>query len=178
MARRFKDKRRKLSQKEWDNIKKLYQSKTATISEIATQYGISRTAIQLKAKQYHWYDLHQEITTAANGKSIVTIAKEEQYIGHDEIYSDDIVIEATSSLIADITLNHHDILKKQRELLNCYVDKLSNSGEEVQIRTLKTATECAKNIIELERKILGMDKQENTVNVNNNAIKISFVGKE
>lgn len=85
-------------------------------------------------------------------------------------------IAATAKLIKELTLEHIDILRKERSLLLNALNQLEtiDTQDNDYLRKLKMASDSTKTIIELERRILNMDKAENQPNVSV-GFNVSFV---
>ncbi|MBR7002840.1 MAG: hypothetical protein IKI11_09300 [Neisseriaceae bacterium] len=169
------DKRRKLTPSEWCAVRGLYETETMAVSKIARQYGISHTAIIKKANAENWQVKTEQIKAMADKQVALEMAKE--YLPRQkEKITEENFIAATAKLIKELTLEHIDILRKERSLLLNALNQLEtiDTQDNDYLRKLKMASDSTKTIIELERRILNMDKAENQPNVSV-GFNVSFV---
>ena len=161
--------KRKLSSKEWDEVELLY-SKGYPLRDIAEQFNITHAAINKKAKKENWERLSNE-KIALKAGNLITKNLAQDYLPNDKKISHETIIDATAKAIADLTKNHTHTLKKQRKLLNDFLQELEQNIENLNLndkmRLLKLATDSTRTIIELERRILNVDKTDTQTHDNN-----------
>lgn len=161
--------KRKLSTKEWDEVELLY-SKGYPLRDIAEQFNITHAAINKKAKKENWERLSNE-KIALKAGNLITKNLAQDYLPNDKKISHETIIDATAKAIADLTQNHTNTLKKQRKLLNDFLQELEQNIENLNLndkmRLLKLATDSTRTIIELERRILNVDKTDTQTHDNN-----------
>ena len=169
--------KRKLSTQEWDEVELLY-SKGFPLRDIAEQFNITHAAINKKAKKENWERLSNE-KIALKAGNLITKNLAQDYLPNDKKISHETIIDATAKAIADLTQNHTHTLKKQRKLLNDFLQELEQNIENLNLndkmRLLKLATDSTRTIIELERRILNVDKTDTTPNTQDNNFTIAFV---
>lgn len=95
---------------DWELIEKDYRAGIKTVRQIATERGVSHTAINKKAKQFAWErDLEEKVqTTAKNKVSRQVVSK---VVSTETKLSDAQVVEVYSNVVASVDMIQREDVK-------------------------------------------------------------------
>ncbi|WP_373203351.1 hypothetical protein [Citrobacter amalonaticus] len=109
---------------DWEAIESAYRAGVLSLREIASQHGISDTAIRKRAKKEEWTrDLAAKVKAKADDlvrkREVRTKVRSENQISEREL------VEATAEAIANVRMEHRGDIKRARELANLLFSELS-----------------------------------------------------
>ena len=149
---------------DWDAVCRDYRTGKFTLRELASKYGVSHQAIAKRSKEGGWtQDLGDEIRSATNAVLVQKLVNEEVAKSGQAVAN---TVVAAAELNAQVILGHRQAIKDARSTLEMAKAKLEEMGEMVDdIRGAKQYVDGAgvivaatKNIVELERKVIGVDE--------------------
>lgn len=151
---------------DWDAVHRDYRTGKFTIRELAAKYGVSHQAVAKQAKSGNWQkDLTQEIKDATNALVVRDLVNQEVAKSGQEVAN---TVLAAAEINAQVIMGHRKELATARATLEEARAKVAALGDTVaDIREAKiymdaasTNVTAAKVLIELERKIHGLDEQD------------------
>lgn len=109
---------------DWEAIESAYRAGVLSLREIASQHGISDTAIRKRAKKEEWTrDLAAKVKAKADDlvrkREVRAKVRSENQISEREL------VEATAEAIANVRMEHRGDIKRARELANLLFSELS-----------------------------------------------------
>ncbi|TDN54639.1 hypothetical protein EC843_101685 [Buttiauxella sp. JUb87] len=115
---------------DWEKIEADYRAGLLSVREIASQHGISDTAIRKRAKKDGWIrDLAAKIQSKADDlvrrREVRTQVRTETAISEREL------IEATAEVIATVRMEHRGDIRRARALANVLFDELAAQCSDV-----------------------------------------------
>lgn len=116
---------------DWEAIESAYRAGVLSLREIASQHGISDTAIRKRAKKEEWTrDLAAKVKAKADDlvrkREVRTKVRSENQISEREL------VEATAEAIANVRMEHRGDIKRARELANLLFSELSAECTDVE----------------------------------------------
>ncbi|MEJ3963052.1 hypothetical protein [Citrobacter braakii] len=116
---------------DWEAIESAYRAGVLSLREIASQHGISDTAIRKRAKKEEWTrDLAAKVKAKADDlvrkREVRAKVRSENQISEREL------VEATAEAIANIRMEHRGDIKRARELANLLFSELSAECTDVE----------------------------------------------
>lgn len=116
-----------MAKPDWEAIESAYRAGVMSLREIASQHGISDTAIRKRAKKDGWArDLAAKIQSKADDlvrrREVRTQVRTETAVTEREL------IEATAEAIATVRMEHRGDIRRARELTNTLFDELSGQS--------------------------------------------------
>ncbi|MBD8129102.1 hypothetical protein IFU23_06415 [Pantoea agglomerans] len=113
-----------MAKPDWEAIESAYRAGVMSLREIASQHGISDTAIRKRAKKDGWVrDLAAKIQSKADDlvrrREVRTQVRTEATVTEREL------IQATAEAIATVRMEHRGDIRRARELTNTLFDELS-----------------------------------------------------
>lgn len=119
-----------MAKPDWEAIESAYRAGLMSLREIASQHGISDTAIRKRAKKDGWSrDLAAKIQAKADDlvrkREVRTKVRTETSISEREL------IEATAEVIANVRMEHRGDIRRARELTNTLFDELAGECGDV-----------------------------------------------
>lgn len=120
-----------MSKPDWEAIESAYRAGVLSLREIASQHGISDTAIRKRAKKEEWTrDLAAKVKAKADDlvrkREVRAKVRSENQISEREL------VEATAEAIANIRMEHRGDIKRARELANLLFSELSAECTDVE----------------------------------------------
>lgn len=113
---------------DWEAIESAYRAGLLSTREIASQHGITHTAINKRAKRDGWpRDLKAKVKAKAD--QLVSRQEVSSKVSSEAMVSERVLIEATAEVIATVRMAHRGDIRKARAITNTLFDEL--------------ATECA-----------------------------------
>ncbi|AJJ62328.1 hypothetical protein [Yersinia aldovae] len=115
---------------DWEKIEAEYRAGLFSVREIATQQGISHTAINKRAKAEGWErDLNAKIKAKAD--AIVSKREVSKQVSTEKVISERQLIEANAEVIANVRMEHRGDIRKARKLTNALLDELGTECADV-----------------------------------------------
>ena len=116
---------------DWEAIESAYRAGVLSLREIASQHGISDTAIRKRAKKEEWTrDLAAKVKAKADDlvrkREVRAKVRSENQISEREL------VEATAEAIANVRMEHRGDIKRARELANQLFSELSAECTDVE----------------------------------------------
>lgn len=116
---------------DWEAIESAYRAGVLSLREIASQHGISDTAIRKRAKKEEWTrDLAAKVKAKADDlvrkREVRAKVRSENQISEREL------VEATAEAIANVRMEHRGDIKRARELANLLFSELSAECTDVE----------------------------------------------
>ncbi|MGE1402281.1 hypothetical protein ACMFFG_14610 [Citrobacter freundii] len=116
---------------DWEAIESAYRAGVLSLREIASQHGISDTAIRKRAKKEEWTrDLAAKVKAKADDlvrkREVRAKVRSENQISEREL------VEATAEAIANVRMEHRGDIKRARELANLLFSELSSECADVE----------------------------------------------
>lgn len=116
---------------DWEAIESAYRAGVLSLREIASQHGISDTAIRKRAKKEGWTrDLAAKVKAKADDlvrkREVRAKVRSENQISEREL------VEATAEAIANVRMEHRGDIKRARELANLLFSELSAECTDVE----------------------------------------------
>ncbi|WP_261373248.1 hypothetical protein [Yersinia mollaretii] len=115
---------------DWEKIETEYRAGLFSVREIATQQGISHTAINKRAKAEGWErDLNAKIKAKAD--AIVSKREVSKQVSTEKVISERQLIEANAEVIANVRMEHRGDIRKARTLTNTLLSELEAECSDV-----------------------------------------------
>ncbi|MBJ9035561.1 hypothetical protein [Citrobacter freundii] len=116
---------------DWEAIESAYRAGVLSLREIASQHGISDTAIRKRAKKEEWTrDLAAKVKAKAD--DLVRKREVRAKVRSENQISDRELVEATAEAIANVRMEHRGDIKRARELANLLFSELSTECTDVE----------------------------------------------
>ena len=113
-----------MAKPDWEAIETAYRAGVMSLREIASQHGISDTAIRKRAKKDGWSrDLAAKIQAKAD--DLVRRREVRTKVRTENATSERELIEATAEVIATVRMEHRGDIRRARELTNTLFDELA-----------------------------------------------------
>jgi len=108
---------------DWEAIESAYRAGLMSIREIASQQGITHTAINKRAKKERWErDLKAKIK--AKAESLVSKREVSRQVSSEKMVSERQLIEANAEVIANVRMEHRGDIRRARNIANSLFDEL------------------------------------------------------
>ncbi|MCC7980466.1 hypothetical protein INR17_12140, partial [Klebsiella pneumoniae] len=108
---------------DWEAIESAYRAGLMSIREIASQHGITHTAINKRAKKEGWErDLKAKIK--AKAESLVSKREVSKRVSSERMVSERQLIEANAEVIANVRMEHRGDIRRARNIANSLFDEL------------------------------------------------------
>ncbi|CAH5459521.1 TPA: hypothetical protein N0X70_001565 [Enterobacter roggenkampii] len=116
---------------DWEAIESAYRAGVLSLREIASQHGISDTAIRKRAKKEEWTrDLAAKVKAKAD--DLVRKREVRAQVRSENQISERELVEATAEAIANVRMEHRGDIKRARELANLLFSELSAECTDVK----------------------------------------------
>lgn len=116
---------------DWEAIESAYRAGVLSLREIASQHGISDTAIRKRAKKEEWTrDLAAKVKAKAD--DLVRKREVRAKVRSENKISERELVEATAEAIANVRMEHRGDIKRARELANLLFSELSAECADVE----------------------------------------------
>lgn len=116
---------------DWEAIESAYRAGVLSLREIASQHGISDTAIRKRAKKEEWTrDLAAKVKAKAD--DLVRKREVRGKVRSENKISERELVEATAEAIANVRMEHRGDIKRARELANLLFSELSAECTDVE----------------------------------------------
>ncbi|EKS7399399.1 hypothetical protein BTK98_001619 [Enterobacter roggenkampii] len=116
---------------DWEAIESAYRAGVLSLREIASQHGISDTAIRKRAKKEEWTrDLAAKVKAKAD--DLVRKREVRAQVRSENQISERELVEATAEAIANVRMEHRGDIKRARELANLLFNELSAECTDVE----------------------------------------------
>lgn len=116
---------------DWEAIESAYRAGVLSLREIASQHGISDTAIRKRAKKEEWTrDLAAKVKAKAD--DLVRKREVRAQVRTANQISERELVEATAEAIANVRMEHRGDIKRARELANLLFSELSAECTDVE----------------------------------------------
>ncbi|WP_439237359.1 hypothetical protein [Klebsiella quasipneumoniae] len=127
---------------DWEAIESAYRAGVMSLREIASQHGISDTAIRKRAKKEGWSrDLAAKIQAKAD--DLVRRREVRTKVRTENATSERELIEANAEVIATVRMEHRGDIRRARTLANALFDELEAECADVEaMRTLGQLMLC------------------------------------
>lgn len=125
-----------MTRPDWEAIESDYRAGVMSLREIASQHGISDTAIRKRAKKEGWSrDLAAKIQAKAD--DLVRRREVRTKVRTENATSERELIEANAEVIATVRMEHRGDIRRARTLANALFDELEAECADVEaLRTL------------------------------------------
>lgn len=108
---------------DWEVIESAYRAGLMSTREIASQHGITHTAINKRAKKEGWErDLKAKIK--AKAESLVSKREVSRQVSSEKAVSERQLIEANAEVIANVRMEHRGDIRRARNIANSLFDEL------------------------------------------------------
>lgn len=108
---------------DWEAIESAYRAGLLSVREIASQQGVTHTAINKRAKRDGWErDLKAKIKAKAD--SLVSKREVSRLVSTEKAVSERQLIEASAEVIANVRMEHRGDIRRAREITNSLFDEL------------------------------------------------------
>lgn len=108
---------------DWEAIESAYRAGLLSVREIASQHGVTHTAINKRAKRDGWErDLKAKIK--AKAESLVSKREVSRQVSSEKAVSERQLIEANAEVIATVRMEHRGDIRRARNLANSLFDEL------------------------------------------------------
>lgn len=115
---------------DWERIEVDYRAGVLSVREIASQQGISHTAINKRAKAEGWErDLNAKISSKAD--ALVSRREVSTQVSTERAVSERQLIEANAEVIANVRMEHRGDIRKARALTNALLSELESECSDV-----------------------------------------------
>ncbi|CAI1231336.1 hypothetical protein [Serratia ficaria] len=171
-----------MTKPDWEAIESAYRAGLMSVREIASQHGISHTAINKQAKKEGWErDLKAKIKAKAD--TLVSRREVSKQVSTEKAVSERQLIEATAEVIANVRMEHRGDIRKARAITNALFDELG--AECADIAALEKLGELMADpddngrdkLNEIYRAVIGMPERVKAVKALSDALK-NLIGLE
>lgn len=120
-----------MTRPDWEAIESAYRAGVMSLREIASQHGISDTAIRKRAKKEGWSrDLAAKIQAKAD--DLVRRREVRTKVRSENATSERELIEANAEVIATVRMEHRGDIRRARKLANSLFDELEAECADVE----------------------------------------------
>lgn len=120
-----------MTKPDWEAIESAYRAGLMSVREIASQHGISHTAINKQAKKEGWErDLKAKIKAKAD--ALVSKREVSKQVSTEKAISERQLIEATAEVIANVRMEHRGDIRRARQITNALFDELGAECADVE----------------------------------------------
>lgn len=120
-----------MAKPDWEAIESAYRAGVMSLREIASQHGISDTAIRKRAKKEDWTrDLAAKIQAKAD--DLVRRREVRTKVRTENAASERELIEANAEVIATVRMEHRGDIRRARTLANALFDELEAECADVE----------------------------------------------
>ncbi|HAX3614111.1 TPA: hypothetical protein JV334_002541 [Escherichia coli] len=120
-----------MAKPDWEAIESAYRAGVMSLREIASQHGISDTAIRKRAKKEDWTrDLAAKIQAKAD--DLVRRREVRTKVRTENVASERELIEANAEVIATVRMEHRGDIRRARTLANALFDELEAECADVE----------------------------------------------
>lgn len=145
---------------DWEKIELEYRAGVLSIREIASNHGITDTAIRKKAKAQDWVrDIADKVQ--AKAEKLVHAAEVRSKVRTEKAISECELINESANIVADVQLTHRADIRKLKEIK----DRLAGELELMLIddETLLTGVKALKDLTDITAKLI--DKEREAYNI-------------
>ncbi|AXU94235.1 hypothetical protein CI789_02720 [Erwinia persicina] len=108
---------------DWEAIESAYRAGLLSVREIASQQGVTHTAINKRAKRDGWErDLKAKIKAKAD--SLVSKREVSRLVSTEKAVSERQLIEASAEVIANVRMEHRGDIRRARNIANTLLAEL------------------------------------------------------
>ncbi|WP_312817808.1 hypothetical protein [Atlantibacter subterraneus] len=120
-----------MSKPDWEAIESAYRAGVMSLREIASQHGVTHTAISKRAKKEIWErDLKAKIKAKAD--ALVSKREVSKQVSSEKMVSERQLIEANAEVIATVRMEHRGDIRRARTLANALFDELEAECADVE----------------------------------------------
>lgn len=120
-----------MTKPDWEAIASAYRAGLMSVREIASQHGISHTAINKQAKKEGWErDLKAKIKSKAD--ALVSKREVSKQVSTEKAISERQLIEANAEVIANVRMEHRGDIRRAREITNALFDELGAECADIE----------------------------------------------
>ncbi|WP_288656573.1 hypothetical protein [Pantoea sp. UBA6567] len=108
---------------DWEAIESAYRAGLLSVREIASQHGITHTAINKRAKKEGW---ERDLKAKIKAKAELLVSKREvsKQVSSEKMVSERQLIEANAEVIANVRMEHRGDIRRARNIANSLFDEL------------------------------------------------------
>lgn len=167
---------------DWEAIESAYRAGLLSVREIASQQGVTHTAINKRAKRDGWErDLKAKIKAKAD--SLVSKREVSRLVSTEKAVSERQLIEASAEVIANVRMEHRGDIRRAREITNSLFDELG--AECADVASLEKLGEMMfspddkgqDRLNEIYHKVISMPERVKSVKALSDALK-NLIGLE
>lgn len=171
-----------MAKPDWEAIESAYRAGLMSVREIASQHGISHTAINKQAKKEGWErDLKAKIKAKAD--ALVSKREVSKQVSTEKAISERQLIEASAEVIANVRMEHRGDIRRARSITNALFDELT--AESADLASLEKLGELMFNpddkgqdrLSEIYHKVISMPERVKSVKALSEALK-NLIGLE
>ncbi|HHJ4378081.1 TPA: hypothetical protein ACQJWS_002793 [Citrobacter freundii] len=120
-----------MAKPDWEAIESAYRAGVMSLREIASQNGVTHTAISKRAKKEVWErDLKAKIKAKAD--ALVSKREVSKQVSSEKVVSERQLIEANAEVIATVRMEHRGDIRRARTLANTLFDELEAECADVE----------------------------------------------
>ncbi|MDQ2127983.1 hypothetical protein R4I72_05910 [Leclercia adecarboxylata] len=120
-----------MTRPDWEAIESAYRAGVMSLREIASQHGVTHTAISKRAKKEVWErDLKAKIKAKAD--ALVSKREVSKQVSSEKVVSERQLIEANAEVIATVRMEHRGDIRRARILANALFDELEAECADVE----------------------------------------------
>ena len=120
-----------MAKPDWEAIESAYRAGVMSLREIASQNGVTHTAISKRAKKEVWErDLKAKIKAKAD--ALVSKREVSKQVSSEKVVSERQLIEANAEVIATVRMEHRGDIRRARTLANALFDELEAECADVE----------------------------------------------
>lgn len=117
---------------DWERIEHDYRAGLLSVREIASQHGVSHTAINKRAKKEGWdRDLKAKIKAKAD--ALVSRREVSKEVSTKQAETEREIIESNAEAIANVRMAHRGDIRRSRGLVNKLLDELESVTDNVSL---------------------------------------------
>lgn len=165
-----------MTKPDWEAIESAYRAGLMSVREIASQHGISHTAINKQAKKESWErDLKAKIKAKAD--ALVSKREVSKQVSTERAISERQLIEASAEVIANVRMEHRGDIRRARSITNALFDELA--AESADLASLEKLGELMFNpddkgqdrLSDIYHKVISMPERVKSVKALSDALK-------